>query len=136
MNRHAIFITLVWAALSAISLLSGCTHVEIHVADRGDIVISHWPLGVKVVAQEGASDGVYVRTDAAALIGGSFGEAPSLWLLGREERTIYIVDDDVCSLALVHSIEGPYINKLKAHNQFNPICVGKTVPLFDDQLSE
>lgn len=76
--------------------LAGCAHVEVHVANTGDIKHKLYPFGVKIVAQEGASDGVYVEVGSIGLVA-----SPEAWGLGVNDYRLYMVDDRVCSLAII-----------------------------------
>lgn len=88
----------------AILALAGCasfTVVHIHAQNSKDVNTKWFPFGVSISPQRGAADGVYIKSKSFGLLGGGLGLSKNVYLLGSDSRTIYTVDEDVCSLAVV-----------------------------------
>ena len=88
-------VLLVFGAV-ALASLGGCAMVQVHVADPADVKTSFYPFGVRIDAQPGAAEGVYVETGNVGLM--FTGASVSA---GINDATIYLVDADACSLGIV-----------------------------------
>lgn len=97
MSKFTITYTLILVAIGAILILSSCAIVHVRVDDQDDIKLSLWPLGVRVTAQAGAADGVYVKVIGAGIVIHDRGFS----LATIQKSEIFSVDADVCALALV-----------------------------------
>jgi len=91
----------VWAgptlgAVLLMAALSGCAVVQVHVADPADVKTQVYPFGVRIEAQSGAAEGVYVETGNIGLLSTAGGFA-----IGINDSTIYQIDADACALGIV-----------------------------------